>query len=310
MALSISQSIAVSYPEVLNEKRKPENQWGDHSFMNELERMGAIERVNGAPVLEKTLDYKANAGAEFQTSDLATVSTSKTDVITAAQYTTAQLQIPIVWSRRDEAENSTPNQKVSLVTSLVSNAIETHDDTIEEALFAADTNGFLGLPTVVPTSGQGTVGGIDAALEVWWRNGADTAGSTTIVAKLTAMFNTLSRGSGSNLMPKMLVSDAATQAVYEATQQGLVRYMDTKEADAGFKVIAFKTARWSFSQYADNHIYFLNPRCFKLSVVKQAYRLLGDSIEFTDAAGFIRKVFTLAQATTNNKSRLGVITYS
>jgi hypothetical protein len=310
LALSISQAIAVSYNEVLNEKRKPENQWGDHSFMNELERMGAIERVNGSPVLEKTLDYKANPGAEFQVSDLAAVSTSKTDVITAAQYTTAQLQIPIVWSRRDEAENSTPNQKVSLVTSLVSNAIETHDDTIEEALFQVDTNGFLGLETVVPTSGQGTVGGIDASLEAWWRNGADTASSGTIVAKLTAMFNTLSRGSGSNLMPKMLVSDAATQAVYEATQQAFVRYMDTKEADAGFKVIAFKTARWSFSQYADANIYFLNPKCIKLSVVKQAYRLLGDTIEFEDAAGFIRKVYTLAQLTTNNKSRLGVVAYS
>ncbi len=75
-------------------------------------------------------------------------------------------------------------------------------------------------------------------------------------------------------------------------------------------MLAFKTARWVFSQYGDGHIYFLNPKSFRLAVVKQAYRLLGDTIEFDDAQGYIRKIFTLAFTKINNMSRLGVITYS
>ena len=44
--------------------------------------------------------------------------------------------------------------------------------------------------------------------------------------------------------------------------------------------------------------------------VKQAFRLMGDTIEFEGSNGYIRKLFSLCQLITNNKSRLGVITYS
>jgi len=279
--------------------------------MREMERQGAIKKINGSPTIEVPLDYTANPGAGWDATDLAGVDTSKTEVLTSAQYASAQLTVPIVWSKKDEAENPSTNQKIALVKALLENAINSHDDIIEQAFFSGTlTGGFTGLETVVPTSGQGNVGGIDASTETFWRNGADTAGSSTIVAKMTAMFNTLSKGSGSALAPKFMVSDAATQAVYEATQQGLRQYVDVKEADAGFKIIAFKTGRYVFSQYADNHIYFLNPKSLQLVTVKQAFRLMGDTIEFEGSNGYIRKLFSLCQLITNNKSRLGVITYS
>lgn len=309
MALSISQMIAVSYPEVVNEMRKPANQWAESAFMRELERQGAIERINGSPTIESTLDYQRNAGAEFQATDLAPVSTSKTEVLTAAQFEPAQLSVPMTWSKKDEASNPTPNQKVALVKSLVENGINSHDDLIEEALFVADTDGFEGLPTLLPTTGQGTVGGISAVTEAWWRNYATTylANFSDIEAKLTVAYNTAAKGSGASLTPKFLVSDADTQAGYEGQLQSLQRFVDAKEADAGFKVLAFKTARYVFSQYATSSIYMLNPKSFTLKVFKNAFRLLGDTIELPNANGYIRKIFSLLQLTTNNKSRGAVI---
>jgi hypothetical protein len=310
-ALSVSQMISVSYPEVVAEMRKPENQWAESAFMRELERQGAIERRAGSPTIELPLDYNANPGAGWDATDVTAVDTTKTDVLTSAQYVSAQLSVPIVWSKKDEAENPSTNQKIALVKSLLENAVNSHDDIIESSILGGTaTGGFHGLETIVTTDGEGAIGGIDGDVELAWRNGADTAGSSTIVAKMTAMFNTLSKGSGSTLAPKFLVSDAATQAVYEATQQGIRRYVDVKEADAGFKVIAFKTARYVFSQYGDNKIYFLNPKSFKLLVNKSAFRLMGDTIEFQDVNGYIRKLFSLCQAVTNNRSRLGVIVYS
>lgn len=310
MALSISQMIAVSYPEVVNEMRKPANQWAESAFMRELERQGAVERINGSPTIESTIDYQRNQGAEFQSTDLAPVSTSKTEVLTAAQYEPAQLSIPITWSKKDEASNPTPNQKVALVKSLLENGINSHDDLIEEALFVADTDGFKGLPTILPSTGQGTVGGINAAVETWWRNyvASYLSNFSDIEAQMTVAYNTASKGTGAQLTPKFLVSDAETQAGYEGQLQSLQRFVDTKEADAGFKVLAFKTARYVFSQYATSSIYFLNPKSFTLKVFKNAFRLLGDTIELPNANGFIRKIFTLLQLTTNNKSRGAVLT--
>jgi hypothetical protein len=305
----ISQMLSVSYPHVLNEKRKPENQWAENAFLRELERVGAIKTVPGSHTLEWTLDYRRNPGAEFQAADLDTIDTSKTEVITLAQYEPAQLVVPITWSRADEVKNSTEVQKVDMVDGLVSNALTSHDELVEEALFATDTQGFLGLLTIVPDSGQELVGGIDAAVEVWWRNYTTTyaANFSDIEAKMTAAYNACAKGSGSSMAPTFLISGEAPHAGYEGSQQSNIRYVDTKEADAGFKVLAFKTARYSFSQFGDDHIYFLNPKAFMVKMLKGAVRDLGGELEFTNANGYVRKVFTMLQAMTNNKSRLAVI---
>ncbi len=308
MALDVSQIIAASYNDVVNESRKPANQWAESAAMRELEKQGCIDRVDGGPQIEHTLDYKRNEGAEFQTSDLQDVAVSKTDVLTAALYDPAQLSVPIVWSRADEAKNPTVNQKVNLVKSLLSNGLDSHDDLLEASLFEADTDGFHGFPTIIPDSGQGEVGGIDAATEVWWRNHSATyaADFSTIIAVFTTAYNTALKGSGSGMGPKFMISGATPHAGYESKLVTNQRFVDTDEASAGFKVLAFKTLRYVFSQYGDDHVYFLG-KSFKLTVFKNAYRLLGETAEFPQANGFIRKIFTLAQTGTNNKSRLAVV---
>ena len=310
MALSISQIVAVSYNDVLNAMRKPENQWSESAFMRELERQGAVKRVAGGPQLEATLDYRINPGTDFLATDMTPTSTSKTEVLTAALYDPAMLSVPLVWSKGDEAKNPTQNQKVALAKSLQENAINSHDETIESALFSTTTDGFLGLQTLVPDSGQGTVGGIDASVEIWWRNHSATYASnfSNIVAQMTTAFNTAAKGSGSSMAPTLIVSNAAAHAGFEGTQQGLQRYIDTQEAKAGFKILAFKTARFVFSQYATSRIYFLNPKSFTLDVFKDAFRKKGDTIELPNAEAYVVKIFSALQAKTNNKSRLAVLT--
>jgi hypothetical protein len=306
---TISQLLSVSYNEVRNDMRKPANQWAENFLLKKMQEMGFIEHVNGAPQIEVTLDYKRNPGAEIQTGDLDPVDTSKTDVLSSALYDPAQIVVPIVWSRGDEAKNSTPNQKVSLTKSLIENGLNSHDDLIEEALFAADTNGLLGLATIVPDDGQGVVGGIDAATDLFWRNFATTydGAFADITAVMTAAWNSIIKATGSSHTPKLLVSGAEPHAGYEGTLTEFKRFQGSDSADAGFKLLAFKSALYGFSQYGDDHIYFLNPKSFQLAVFKNAFRDLGETVEFESANGYIRKIFTMAQTKTNNKSRLGVI---
>lgn len=309
MALTISQIIAASFNDVENEMRKPENQWAENAALREFERQGMINTVPGGPQVEATLDYRRNPGAGFLASDLDPVSLVKTEVLTAAVYDPAQLSVPIVWSKGDEAKNPETNQKVNLVKSLLENAINSHDDLIEQAIFSTTTNGFLGFQSLIPDSGQGSPGGIDSSVEAWWRNyAADaTLSAATIEADMTLAYNVCSKGSGSSLQPTLLVTNAQLHATFEGTQQGLQRYVETQEAKAGFKLLAFKTARMIYSQYATARIYLLNPKSFSIDMYKLAKRKLGDTLEIPGANGYERKIYTMLQAKTNNKSRLGVL---
>jgi hypothetical protein len=310
VALSVNQMVAASYNAVLTKARKATDQWSENAALRELDKQGFIETVAGGPQFEETLDYRRNPGGEFLTGDMATLSANKTEVLTAALYDPAELAVPIVWSRGDEAKNPSENQKVALVKTLITNALNTHDDLIEQALFSVTTESFHGLQTVVPDSGQGTVGGIDASTETFWRNVVTTYASnfSDIEAKLETEWNAVIRGSGSTKTPNVIISNAATQAGYVGTQQEFIRYIDANEANAGFKVVAYKTARWIFSPYGSTRIYMLPKAAITLKVVKGAYRDLGEMTPIPHQNSFERKIYSMLQLTVKEKARCGLLT--
>lgn len=308
MPLSISQIIAASYNAVLNEQKKPMNQFAESAVLRAFEQQGVIKRVSMGPTLEHTLDYQRNPGTSFLATDLEVTSLAKVEVLTAASYDPGQLSVPVTWSKGDDAKNPSENQKVAFVKALLENAFTSHDDILEQALFAVSTDGFLGMQTIIPTSGQGSPGGINAATEAWWRNYSGTylANGSDIEAQMTTAYNTASKGTG-GAAPTLIFSGEAAQAIYEGSLQVFQRFIDTKEADGGFKKLAFKTAQYVFSQYGDTQIYFANPKFLRLNVSKEAYRDKGETMEIPNANGYTFKLYSMLQLTTNNKSRLAVI---
>ena len=308
MSLSIGQILAVSYPAVLADQRKPANQWAESALLRELERQGAIERKSLGATIEAPLDYQRNPGTVIQATDLQPLSLSKTEVITSASYSIAEIVAPITWSRKDEVQNPSETQKVVLVKSLLENGIQSHDDIIEQNLFNISLNGFLGLGTHVTASGNtGVDGGIDSSLFTFWRNQqALYTDDTDIESAFTTVWNQCAKGSGAKLMPTLMVSDAPTQALFEGTQQANQRYVDTDELKAGFKILAFKTSRYVFSQYGDPRVYFLNPKNYSLVVSKEAFRDRMDTLELPNVTGFTTRIYSAAQTITNNRSRLGI----
>lgn len=307
MSLTIGQIAAISYPAVLADNRKAANQWADSAFLRELERQGAIKRRSLGSSIEAPLDYRRNPGSAFLASSLQPTSLNETEIVTAANYDIAELSIPMTWSKKTEVQNPTENQKIAFVKQMIQNGLDSHDDMIEEALFATSTNGFLGLPTHIPTSGQGSDGGIDSSVESWWRPVSVTyVDDTDIEAAFTEGWNTAAKGSGSKLVPTLMVSDAATQALFEGTQQAQQRYVDEEELKAGFKILAFKTARYVFSQYGDTNVYGVNPQNFQVIVSKEYFRDRGETQEIQNANGFTSKIYSALQSVTNNRSRLFV----
>lgn len=306
MALTIGQISAVSYPAVLAEKRKPANQWAESALLREMDRQGYIDHRSLGAQIECTLDYRANPDGAFVT-ELQTTGTTKTEVITASTYDIAELSVPVKWSKKDEATNPSENQKVALVASLLANGIQTHDDLIETALFATSTTGFLGMPTHISDAGTGSDGGIDSSIETWDRSQQGTyVDDTDIEATFTTVYNASAKGTGTSLMPTLMVSDGATQSLFEGTQQANQRWVDGQDLKAGFKTLAFKTARYVFSPRGGTRVFFSNPQNLTLVVSREYFRDKGETQEFDNANGFGFKIYSALQLVTNNRSRLGL----
>lgn len=309
MALTITQMLAASYAAVANDKKKAANQWEESSTLREFERQGMIDRIAFGPTIECTIDYRRNPGTDFLATDLTPTALTKTEVLSAASYTPAELSVPMLWSKKDEAMNPTENQKVNFTKALIDNGLSSHDDAIEEALYAATaTDGFNSLVVIIPTNGQGTVGGIDSGVDTMWRNPTVNylADGSDCEAQFTSVWNSATKGSGSAMSPKVMFSGAAAQAIFESTQQPLQRYVDQDEMKAGFKVLAFKTARYVFSQYGGNNVMFAGPKSLSLKVSKQYFRDRSETQELENANGFISRIYSALQLVTMNKSRLGV----
>ena len=301
----ISQILASSYPAVLNDSGKAANHFAENALLSLMKKKGAIKTEPFGTVLEHTLDYQRSPGAEFIATDIGGTSLAKTETITAAQYDPGQIIVPVTWTFADEAKNPSVNQKINFVTQLIEGALTSHDDLVEEALFAASTNGFLGLPGLFPSSGQGTVGGINAATDAWWRHYSTTylGAGTDLVAKLTAATKAAAKGSG-GAMPDIIVSGDAAHTLYEGTQQGLIRYENVESANAGFKTLMFGPATFIFSQYgSDTAIHGFNSKFVKLRMAKGASRRMGDKVELQGQPAYTQKMYTMLQLTTNNKSR-------
>ena len=309
MALTIAQIVAASFNAVVTDGgKKPTNQWAQNSLLDALERKGGVKRIAGGPQIEAPIDYRRNPGTAFLLTDLDPMAMGKTDVVNTAVYDIAQASVPVVWSKGDDAKNPEENQKVDFVAALLTNANQAHDDLIEQALFSTTTSGFLGLQTLLADNGQGTVGGINSAVDTFWRNIAGTfaLAGTDMIAKLTLAWNQASKGSGGKT-PNLLVSDAATQATFEATQVPLQRYESSQSLKAGFTSLAYKSAEYAFSQYGTARIYMLNTAFFNLIMYKGAARQKGETQEIDNGNGYRFFIYTALQAIVTARSRMAVL---
>jgi hypothetical protein len=311
MSLSVEQIAAVSYPLVLAEMRKPQNQWLQNSALNYLERNGFVSREGLGTNIEIPLDYRRNPDTAVLASDQDSAALLKTEVITSAVFDIAQLNVPVTWTKGDEAKNANETQKIALVKSLIQNAIDSHDDELESRIFTSSSAGGIeinGLADLVPTSGQGTVGGIDASVETWWRNQASTyTDGSDIEAAMTDVWNACGKGTGGT-SPTVLISGSTSYGLYESQLQTLQRFVDASEADAGFKALAFKGAKFIYSQKATGtNVYFLNPKHFKLVVSKNYFRDKGQTYDVPGQNAFYFLIYSALQFVVNNKSRLGVL---
>jgi hypothetical protein len=146
------------------------------------------------------------------------------------------------------------------------------------------------------------------SIETWWKNYGDTyTDATDIEATFTTAFNKASKGSGSSLQPKFMISGVAPHVMYESGLQTLQRFGDSSEADGGFKVLKFKNCDYIFSQYGGTKVYFLNSKNYQIVVSSQYFRDKGPTESVPGQNAFYFLIYSAGQSVVNNRSRLAVV---
>jgi len=308
MSVPFTQLVSTTFDDVVNERNQAQDQWSESAFLRYLERKGGVKKTKGGATLKMGLDYQINSGNDFLATDSTAVSTSKTSVITEAQYTYAQLVVPATWSHYDEALNAGGNDKLDLVTAIVRNAISSHDQAVETGMFASSaTDGFESLVTLLTEDGTGTIGGIVAGTETWWKNQFLDATASTLVADMTTIYNSCAKGSGGSY-PNVIVGGATMHATYEGKLVANQRFIDGGTANGAFKILQFKNSDVVFTNsYSDTNLFFVNTDSLKLHVVSGAWRKRRQPMDITGYAMTQMQIQSVLQIATSNRSRSGVL---
>jgi hypothetical protein len=311
MALTISQISAASYPAILSEMRKATNNWAANPALRALEKAGFIKKQSLGENIEVPIDYRANPETAVLVGDQDTAALVSTDILTAAVYDIAQLNVPVTWTKGEEAKNPADSQKIALVRQKLENGITSHDDLLEQRIFTSSSSGgteINGLADLISTAGTGTVGGINSTAETWWRNNADTfVDGSDIEAAMTEMFDNCAKGSGETNMPTMLLSGVASHSLYESQLQTMQRFVNSDEADSGFKVLAFKGAKYIYSHRGGTKIYFLSPKNYQMVASSQYFRDKGETNQVNGQNAFYFLIYSALQFVVTNRWRLGVL---
>ena len=228
-----------------------------------LMEKGRIRMLNGGTKIVEPLIYGQNdtvgSYAGFDTIAL----TPQTG-ISAAEYEWKQYAASISMSGIEEAKNNGEQEIINLLEAKIMQAEESLREGFNEMFFADGTgNGskdWNGLANLVEATG--TVGNIDPSTNSWWASYEENTSAALTLAQMSTAYNTVSVG---NDHPDVLLTTQTLFEKYEALLMPLLRYTDSKTADAGFQNLLFKSAPVMYDVHCPaGTFFFLNSKYITL----------------------------------------------
>ena len=171
------------------------------------------------------------------------------DVLTSANFDWKQFNVNVTMSGLEELQNSGKTAVHNWLKARIKVAEITAKNSVAAALFYSNTEnggksigGLQHLVADLPTSG--TVGGINAANDTWWRNQyydfsteSVTASSTTITHAMNTVFLRALRGTDK---PDFWVAGTTYFTYFEESMQPNQRFMSSSRGETGFESYKYK----------------------------------------------------------------------
>ena len=228
-----------------------DNVTSNNALLAKLKQRGNIKKFSGGNTILQELSFATNGNAGWY-SGYETLPIAAQDVISAAEYTIKQAACPVTISGLEQLQNAGKERIIDLLDSRIEIAESSMANLISNGLYSDGTasggkqiDGLLKQVISVPTSG--TVGGIDRATWLFWRNqvfaAVATGGAATTAANIQTYFNrlwaSLVRGSD---RPDLILVDNVYWGLYMASLQAITRFTSSESAKLGFVTVKFMDA--------------------------------------------------------------------
>jgi hypothetical protein len=292
----------------------------NNALLNRLMAKGRKRVEDGGLSIAMPLEYAENQTYQrFSGYDILNIAPS--DIITTAEFPWRQIAIHVSASGEELRKNSGDTRIINLVKAKVRNATKTFKNQFSADLYSDGTlaNQINGLQALVPSTGQGTVGGIDSATWAFWRTKVQSAAapigggaaltltSTDIEKLFLGLWMELSVG---NESPDLIVVDNALYAAFENSQLPQKRYTNSNTAQGGFMSLKYKSADVIFdggSGIPANVAYMLNTDYIELVVHKDADLTQLDSVRPLQQDAAITPMIWMGNLVISNRSRQGIV---
>ncbi len=236
MALSIDQLTSVTTKYYL--KKLADSIFDGDPLVKWLKDKGRYISVNGGASILVPLNYALTSAAGWY-AGADTLSTTANDVLTACEYNWKQAYANISITRDDELKNSGDAQQLDLLKQQVQIAEKTLADYLQGGVYHSGTNSKSIVGTGLFLSASNTVGGIAQGSYSWWQAQVD---STTTTLTIPAMQTVWNNCSINNKSPNLLLATRANFNRIYGLIQPQQRFVDDKQAAAGFQNILFNGA--------------------------------------------------------------------
>lgn len=251
--MAVSQDTLATTTLQLIRKRMADNIFKANPLGAWLLMKGRVKTESGGKRIDEPLMYATNTTVQaYKGYDRLNV--FPTEELTNAQFSWRQAAASVSISGLEELQNAGESAVFNMLKTKIKIADLSLRQWLAEKLLANTTTkdpirDFLGLDELVEDvagGSQGTVGGIDKAVETWWRNyyadksGSALGASTTLLNKyLGETYLMVTKGL---TQPDLILTDQFMFQRYEDDNRGSLRLTDTKLMEVGFTNMKFKGA--------------------------------------------------------------------
>ena len=299
-----------------------DNVTNKNALLTAMKDVGGIKLKTGGESIQQQLAYAENSTFQYY-SGYETLDVSASDTLTSASYDWKQAAVNITISGLERRQNSGEAQIIDLVASRTKVAMMTMANNINVGLYSDGTGSsgkqIGGLQLIVaddPTTG--TVGGIDASTQTFWRNvaydattdGGAAASASNIIKYMNTVYNQLTRGTDK---PNLIVADRNYYNFYQQALQSIQRVnvnegAVAKMASSGFATLDYLGVPVVLdNDIPTNHMYFLNTNYLEFCVHEDANFTPGEMDKPTHQDAMVMPILFMGNLTCSNRSLQGVL---
>lgn len=287
-------------------------------LLAQLKAQGAWKAATGRTIVQE-IEYSEGRFQWYTGYDEIDITPS--DVITAAEYNWAQCAGTVSASGLEvDVQNTGKEAIIDLFASRIKNAQRTVKNQLTVGLYS-DGTAFGGKVTgglqllVADNPATGIVGGINRALNPFWRNqffrattdGGGAMSATNIQSYMDELFLRTTRGADKT---NIILADKTSYKFFWASLQAIQRVLEASRAGAGFKSLEFAGVPVFYEDspgMPDRHMYFLNTDyIFVRYAPKRNFSPLPVERSYNQDA-MVQFILWAGQFTTSNASLQGVL---